>query len=361
MIVIRLDRGAAIPQNGAHALLVLTLLTRTCVAVALSWAAGPGAPVPELAPELELGGARDALRLSDDALEARVAQSLPSLGSLSLGQPNHGKMLGAVKPEQGALLELVAPDFSWGTAETVGYLELAVSKVHAEHPGTPPLHVGHLSRKEGGYLSPHKSHQSGRDVDLGFYYRDGRTWYRRGTAQTLDIARTWSLVRALITETDVEMIIVDYSIQHLLRAHAETIGEDREWLRQIFRGDAQRPRIIRHLRGHATHLHVRFFNPAAQTLARRAYPFLVERSIVAPVTVFHYHRAKKGDTLGRLARIYGTSVRAIQAANGLRSTKIQARKVYKIPRPGGPPRASGTPLEIPPRRLPPEASRVARR
>ncbi len=333
---------------------MFSLLTRTCVAVALSWAAGPGAPVPQLDSELPLPRARAALSLSDEALAERIeSEHVQSLGSLSFGRPNNGQLLGGVRLQDNQFFEVVAPDFAWGTRETVGYLRKAVEKVHEKHPNTPPLHVGHLSKPEGGYLSPHKSHQSGRDVDLGFYYKDKRQWYRRGTAQTLDIPRTWSLVRALITETDVDMIIVDASIQRLLRAHARKIGEDREWLKQVFKGDAERPRIFRHIWGHTTHLHVRFFNPAAQTLAQRAYPHLLEADVLEPVTVYTRYRARQGDTLGRLARRYGTSVRAIQSANGLGSTTIQARKVYKIPRRGGPPPGKKEHLEIPPRRLPP--------
>lgn len=44
------------------------------------------------------------------------------------------------------------------------------------------------------------------------------------------------------------------------------------------------------------------------------------------------HRVRRGDTLGVLARRHGTSVRAIQAANGMgRSTNIRLGRVIKIP------------------------------
>jgi penicillin-insensitive murein endopeptidase len=61
-----------------------------------------------------------------------------------------------------------------------------------------------------------------------------------------------------------------------------------------------------------------------------------------------------------LARKYRTTVRAIQRANGLRSTKIRAKKVYLIPRPGQL-KLPSRPIAIPPRRLPPTnpASREA--
>jgi len=330
---------------------VLTLLTRTCITVALSWAAGPGAELPHVDPTLQLPLERRALGMSDDDLERQVAENPSGLGSLSLGEPNRGRLLGGVALQTSRLFEVVAPDVAFGTHETVAYLERAVRRVHEKHPGTPALHVGHISRPAGGYVSPHKSHQSGRDVDLGFYYSKNGGWYRRGTADNLDLPRTWTLLRALITDTDVEMVIVDASIERLLRLYAESIGEDRPWLRRIFSGDGERPEIVRHLWGHTTHFHVRFYNPAAQTLAARAYPHLVEAELVDPVQATTNYRAKKGDTLGKLAKRFGTTVKAIQAANGMRGTAIQAKRVYRIPRPGGPVQAP--PLTVPERCLPP--------
>lgn len=373
---------------------MLSLLTRTCVTVALSWAGlgvtsslgaptgGGLGPIAALDPTLQLPLESAALELSDEALAQKARTDPTSLGSLSLGEPHRGRLLGGVAIQSSPLFEVVVPEFAYGTHETVAYLERAVRKVHARFPGTLPLHVGHLSRPSGGYVSPHKSHQSGRDVDLGFFYKKDRAWYRRGTAQNLDLERNWALLRSLITETDVEMIIVDASIQRLLRDYALKIGENPVWLRQIFSGDAKRPKIIRHLWGHTTHFHVRFYSPAAQVLAARAYPHLLETQLVEPIpgpsTLMSY-RAKKGDTLGKLAARFGTTVRAIQNANGMRGNVIQAKHVYKIPRSGAaalsspparslsnsppaaglPPPTTGLPprtLAIPPRRLPPAPS-----
>jgi penicillin-insensitive murein endopeptidase len=69
------------------------------------------------------------------------------------------------------------------------------------------------------------------------------------------------------------------------------------------------------------------------------------------------HVVKNGQTLGILARRYGTTVEAIQRANGLKGTFIKAKRVLNIPRPGqasAPPRLA--PPVIPPRRLPPPRS-----
>lgn len=289
--------------------------------------------------------------LSDQQLELKLEKDASSLGSLSVGYPHNGRLFNGVRPQEGALFELVAPDFAFGTGETVQALVAAVQAVHTAHEDTPPLHVGHISKPQGGYLSPHLSHQSGRDVDLGFYYKSKRTWYRRATGETLDVARTWTLLRALITQTDVEFIFIDWSIHPLLKQHALAAGEDPAWITRVFRGGADRPAIIRHARGHATHIHVRFFNPVAQKNAQRAYPLLLEHELIQPVLVYAHHKVRKGETLGMIAKRYGTTVKAIQQANGLRSTLIQAKRVYKIPRRGGPSPVSEA-LEFPPRVLP---------
>jgi LysM repeat protein len=66
------------------------------------------------------------------------------------------------------------------------------------------------------------------------------------------------------------------------------------------------------------------------------------------------HVARQGDTLAKLAKRYGTTIKEIQRANGLRSTLIQAKRKYLIPQSGA--RLDPTPpVVVPPRRLPPKA------
>ncbi|RLB54055.1 MAG: murein endopeptidase, partial [Deltaproteobacteria bacterium] len=141
--------------------------------------------------------------------------------------------------------------------------------------------------------------------------------------------------------------------------YAESIGEDSGWLDQLFGGPTTTLRpLIRHAKGHKTHIHVRFYNPVAQELGRRAYPILVAQDRIKPHTYFTRYRARKGDMLGRLANRFGCTVKAIQRANRLRSTRIRAGRTYLIPRKGkvaAPPK-----VIIPQRRLPPPAAGTRR-
>ena len=145
------------------------------------------------------------------------------------------------------------------------------------------LGVCDLSAARGGFVPGHRSHQSGRDVDLQYYARDaaGRPlipdatlarFNRRGEARgashprweviplrRLDAGRTWALVRALLTDPRVEVqhVFVSWSVRRLLLARARLEGDTGE----VYRRAA---RVLRRPTGgrlHNDHLHVRIACP----------------------------------------------------------------------------------------------------
>ena len=252
---------------------------------------------------------------------------------------------------EGELWKIRNPRETYGTTETIEYIIKAIETVEEQFPGSPPIVIGDISDPDGGRLNWHASHQVGRDADIGFYHRREVDDLLRAQKSNLDIPRTWALVRALITETDVDRIFVDRYIQRYLFSHAVEIGEDRAWLDDIFgRKTAGKDAIIQHVRRHRDHLHVRFFNPRAQEWGRVAYPLLVKAGLAPGPTVTH--RVRNGETLSHLSRRYGTSTRAIRRANGLRGSMIRAGRRYVIPIRTIP--SESAPILIPPRRLPPE-------
>jgi len=291
---------------------------------------------------------------SDERIERAVSTDLASLGPMSIGTPNAGALVNGVQATASPLYTLVSPSNAWGTRETIAYLDSAVQAVHDEFPDTPPLALGDIGARHGGPLKPHISHQAGRDLDLSFYYRDGTKWYARGTRENLDFPRLWALVRALIAKTDIDLILLDHGLQEPLKEYALSIGEDPTWLDQIFSGKGALRAIIRHAPGHATHLHLRFFNPIAQETARRCYPALARHQIVKAPEQYLSHKAKKNETLAMIAKKYGTSVRAIREANGLHTNLIHEQAVYRIPISGGGVRIPHLDrVRIPARRPPP--------
>jgi penicillin-insensitive murein endopeptidase len=158
-------------------------------------------------------------------------------------------------------------------------------------------------------------------------------------------------VRALITETDVDRIFIDRSLIRVLHDQAVAEGEDRAWLADIF-GRTSDKGIVQHERRHKDHMHVRFYNRRAQEHGRIVYPVLVESGVAPPPNV--RHRVRSGETLGSIARRYGTSVTAIRNANGLKSTRVRAGRSYTIPVRKAP--VDSGPVVVPPRRLPPQLS-----
>ena len=287
----------------------------------------------------------------NDEIERMVQTDLASLGSMSFGTATRGGLLNAVYLPSDARWISVDPTHAWGTEETIAYLTTAIDAVHAEFPDSHPLFIGDLSRQRGGYLQPHLSHQSGKDVDVSYYYLRDPKWYARATAQNLDRQRTWAIIRALIARTDVQYIFIDRRVQRLLRSYAEAIGEDKEWLESVFAGIPGEPAIIRHEPGHDTHFHVRFFNPIAEETARRCYTALVAHKKLPPARYSIPHKVKRGETLTGIAKKYGTTVAVLMRANGLKKSVIQADKTYYIPRAGS--AAPAPPLDVPPRRVPP--------
>lgn len=207
-----------------------------------------------------------------------------ALGSVSIGTPDDGALVNGVRIVDGAAWTVLYPANAWGTQETVDALERALTKWAAREQGKRLIRVGDVSSPWGGPLSPHRSHQSGRDVDIGYPRLDpGDRWWEPATAGTIDSAGTWALVRALVTESDVEVIFIDGSLQPMLRARAIEQGEESGWVRRLFEGGCHgRPALIRHEPEHLNHMHVRFYNPVAQRKGRAVHDIYGKGTALPP-------------------------------------------------------------------------------
>ncbi|MBL8938568.1 MAG: penicillin-insensitive murein endopeptidase [Archangium sp.] len=302
------------------------------------------------------GGLLYSLDLTDEALAAAWRDAPSTLGSISMGFVEQGRLINGVPfPKgDGSAWTVVSPEATYGTQETVDFVAAAIRQVKAEHPDAPPLRVNQISAREGGYLRPHKTHQNGRDVDLGFYYPGGQTVHVREREKVIDVALNWALVKALVMQGDVQFILVDQRVQKVLFEHAKKLGEDPAWLDSLFH--AGRSSILQHARRHRDHFHVRYFNGRAQELGRRVAPLLATR----PEENIAMHRVKKGDTLGGIASRYGSSAAAIRKASGLSNNLLRIGRVLKVPL-----RKPCTtcpvppPMVVPPRRLPPGVQTVS--
>jgi murein endopeptidase len=191
-------------------------------------------------------------------------------------------LLNAVQMPEGDGYDLVDAAHSWGTLESVVTLSLVLERLHRADPTAPVLQVGQLSSERGGWLKRHKSHQTGRDVDLGLYYLDGVHWYVKGTASNLDVPRTFRLVSTLIDTDRVEYVFADRSIIALLREYAQSLGVSLEQEQRLFYDKAAAPEgALRHAWGHSTHLHVRFKSPRAEARGQQLSQRLATLGLIA--------------------------------------------------------------------------------
>ncbi len=175
----------------------------------------------------------------------------------------------------------------YGTSQMVQLLERAARRVATRYPGAK-LSIGELSSARGGDIDGHRSHESGRDADIGFYVKgpNGRPFaYRafvtftasgRGTGAHSDLrfddARNWELVAKLVSDPDarVQYIFVARTIKNRLlrqavrrKAPAQVIERAQAVLVQPARGNP-----------HRSHFHVRIYcAPSDRPTCRDVAPF----------------------------------------------------------------------------------------
>lgn len=204
---------------------------------------------------------------SEGRSPGRVRRLLAAYGtrSESVGQPSNGAL------EEGRELPELGPGFvhigerSFGTDELVAALRFAAGTVARRYPGTVPILVADLSHMGGGPAPPHVSHQSGRDADLGYYLAENRSARSFVSAlRSLDAEKTWTFLAALLSTELVQYVFIDYAVQAALYDEAVRQGWSSTALDEVFQypaGRSARVGIIRHLRGHDDHMHVRIHCP----------------------------------------------------------------------------------------------------
>ena len=188
--------------------------------------------------------------------------------SASIGRATDGRLRdGCELPKRGPGYARRNRD-GWGTDESVALIQWAASEVLRLYPRSARVVIGALSRSAGGRLGQHKSHQSGRDADIGYFASNNRPLKRFTPmgARNLDVQKSWALIGALLSTGRVQYIFMDYNLQALFYRHLEDMGTDSATLARIFQfpaGRAVRRGVIRHAAGHRDHFHVRFHCPAS--------------------------------------------------------------------------------------------------
>lgn len=193
----------------------------------------------------------------------RYVKAGPRPPARSDGRPTRGKLLAGKHLGEGRGYRLRFPRNAFGVPEVLEAVRVCAAHVADEHPGTADILVGDISRPTGGRFPPHVSHQSGRDVDIGYYLAgnvQNATMHRVG-ASHVDHAKNWSLLHCLLTRDEVVRVFMDHRIQASMARYLDKqglVGEAE--LARLFEVRAANPAraLIRHAPSHDTHIHVRF-------------------------------------------------------------------------------------------------------
>ena len=186
----------------------------------------------------------------------------------SKGAPNAGRLDGSLRlPASGPGYVRRSRGNHYGTNETIALIHHLGAALVASYPDTAPLLIGDISAEHGGPLPPHRSHQSGRDVDIAFpeQANTARSAFNsKLTVDAIDMEKAWFALDTLITTGRVRFIFVHKQLLAPLRAEAKRVGWDDASLNRLFIDPRRRrgPGVVRHAPGHLAHFHVRFHCPS---------------------------------------------------------------------------------------------------
>jgi len=335
----------------------------------LSGSQGPSGPTPlevpasvaRTTPEGPLPSRRPPTLALDAPPMVAIPRTHPSVGtptgkgSLSVGTPTTGFVVSCrLLPEEGPSHYIFPEHRLRGTRcatdDLVEALLRAADRVSRELPWAR-LAVGNLGREGGGDLPWSVSHNSGRDVDLGFFLLDGngRPFEARslvpldargegteeGQPLRFDTARNWALVKALLSDPSIEVqwMFLSNPLKKRLLAHARSRKESPALLARAEEALAQ----PRRSKPHNDHLHLRiscppddvlegcrdtgtqrswFRDPAPRIEARvRQLQFLARRGTARV----------RADALTVLGRI-GTAEAVAAVLQGLRDREAEVRR-----------------------------------
>ena len=217
-------------------------------------------------------------------------------GTINNGYLRNGRRL----PPQG--IGYVIPQLwqdrgaNFGTDEMVNAIMRSARRVAKEYPGAT-LGVADLSLPGGGESTLHRSHENGHDADLIWYALDennkpvppvdsmpayGRDLWAKAphptpnvvfgpyTPRRFDVRRNWALVRALLSDPDIEVqyMFVHTRLRALLLAEGQRQHDDEELL--------DRAEALLKQPGdslpHDDHLHLRIYcSPSDRSLGCQDY------------------------------------------------------------------------------------------
>jgi penicillin-insensitive murein DD-endopeptidase len=211
-------------------------------------------------------------------LPAKYQRSPYSTMSLSVGSPTSGWQVRAKRLRGSKALRIKNRErrYLYGHPALVLMVQRSAQQLIKQSPSSVLL-VGDLSSEAGGPIPGHRSHQSGRDVDVGFFAtdREGRSRELRefvafdadgrardGSGLVFDEYRNWLLVQLWLKDhrADISHVFVSTALRQRLLAFARA--------RPAFRRYHDQAAVLlkqpQNSNAHDDHFHVRIACPAQQ-------------------------------------------------------------------------------------------------
>ncbi len=167
----------------------------------------------------------------------------PSNVSVSVGNTSYGHLVGGRGVSESEALAILPKQrkrqLQFGSSELVALLEEVAKKLHKATK--TKLWLGNLARRGGGDISYSVSHNSGRDADIAFCYRDRKgqpvdppdlvplngQGVSKARGLRFDPARSWLVVKALLEskKAQVQYLFLSGNLKRQLLLHAKKKGE----------------------------------------------------------------------------------------------------------------------------------------
>ena len=181
-------------------------------------------------------------------------------GARSVGRPHRGRLEHGQQLPEAPWYPLREPRISYGSSHTLGVIMEALATFRARTGYEGEVVIGSISRPWGRRFPPHRSHQSGRDVDIRLPLLPGVRAHPDPDPDEIDWSAAWELVRAFVDTGQVQVIFFDIHLQRRLYQAALWEGATPEDLRPVLQWPAGRGSglaVVRHEPGHDGHIHVR--------------------------------------------------------------------------------------------------------
>lgn len=197
----------------------------------------------------------------------------PSEVSVSVGDTSNGYLVQGARIDESDALGILPKQrergLRYGTSELVLLLDEAARALHGATK--TKLWLGNVGRRGGGDISYSISHNSGRDADVAFAYLDakgrpvdppdlvrlGPGGLSSGGGFRIDVARTWRIVKSLVTSkhATVQWLFISAPLERQLIAHARRQREPGSLIKKASDAMLQPGGSG----AHDDHLHVRVF------------------------------------------------------------------------------------------------------